>query len=126
MSLIETAKANGHGPYKYLDHLFKALPRSKAQQAKEALLLYRLDLSSYRVTGELIDAYFVFPLRGREEVDTDAAEEANGQVQAVAKVQAYIPSWLTGTTSFPQAASLSQGGGGMRLSCGMRLSGASL
>lgn len=51
-SLIETAKANGHEPYKYLVHLFDNLPRCCSQEEKEALLPYRLDPSSYMVDAE--------------------------------------------------------------------------
>jgi len=51
-SLIETAKANGHEPYKYLVHLFDNLPKCKSPDEKEALLPYRLDPSSYKVNVE--------------------------------------------------------------------------
>lgn len=46
-SLIETAKANGHEPYKYLCYLFDALPKAKTLEEKLTLLPYRLDPSSY-------------------------------------------------------------------------------
>ncbi len=48
-SLIETAKANGHEPYKYLVHLFDNLPHCNTLEEKEALLPYRLDPSRYKV-----------------------------------------------------------------------------
>lgn len=48
-SLIETAKANGHEPYKYLAYLFDNLPRCKTQEEKDALLPYRLNPSSYTI-----------------------------------------------------------------------------
>jgi len=46
-SLIETAKANGHEPYKYLCYLFDALPKAKTLEEMVMLLPYRLDPSSY-------------------------------------------------------------------------------
>ena len=46
-SLIETAKANGHEPYKYLCHLFNELPKAKSLEEKRALLPYRLAPKSY-------------------------------------------------------------------------------
>jgi len=46
-SLIETAKANGHEPYKYLCYVFDALPRTKTLKDKLRLLPYRLDPASY-------------------------------------------------------------------------------
>ncbi len=46
-SLIETAKASGHEPYKYLCYLFDALPLAKTLEEKLRLLPYRLDPSSY-------------------------------------------------------------------------------
>ena len=46
-SLIETAKANGHEPYKYLCYLFDMLPKAKALEEKLSLLPYRLDPSAY-------------------------------------------------------------------------------
>jgi transposase len=51
-SLVETAKANGHEPYKYLVYLFDNLPRCSTQAEKEALLPYRRDPSSYTVDAE--------------------------------------------------------------------------
>lgn len=51
-SPIETAKANGHEPYKYLVHLFDNLPRCITQEEKEALLPYRLDPESYTIDAE--------------------------------------------------------------------------
>jgi transposase len=46
-SLIETAKANGHEPYRYLCYLFEAIPRAADDEALAALLPYRLDPKSY-------------------------------------------------------------------------------
>lgn len=46
-SLIETAKANGHEPYRYLCHLFDTVPRIEGDEALAALLPYRLDPQSY-------------------------------------------------------------------------------
>ncbi len=46
-SLIETAKANGHEPYKYLCYLFNQLPKAKTLEEKRALLPYRLAPTSY-------------------------------------------------------------------------------
>jgi transposase len=46
-SLIETAKANGHEPYKYLCHIFDMIPKAKMVEEKLALLPYRLDPASY-------------------------------------------------------------------------------
>jgi transposase len=46
-SLVETARANGHEPYRYLCHLFEKLPGSKSPGAIEALLPYRLKPTEY-------------------------------------------------------------------------------
>ncbi|HNV36858.1 MAG: Transposase IS66 family protein [Spirochaetes bacterium ADurb.Bin110] len=46
-SLIETAKANGHEPYRYLCYLFNELPKAKRLEEKRALLPYRLAPGSY-------------------------------------------------------------------------------
>ena len=46
-SLIETAKANGHEPYKYLCYVFDLLPKAKTLEEKLSLLPYRLDPSTY-------------------------------------------------------------------------------
>jgi len=46
-SLIETAKANNHEPYKYLCYLFDMLPKAKTLEEKLSLLPYRLDPSAY-------------------------------------------------------------------------------
>ncbi len=46
-SLIETAKVNGHEPYKYLCYLFDMLPRATTLDEKLALLPYRLDPATY-------------------------------------------------------------------------------
>jgi len=46
-SLIETAKANGHEPYKYLCYLFDMLPNAKTLEEKLSLLPYRLSPSAY-------------------------------------------------------------------------------
>jgi transposase len=51
-SLIETAKANGHEPYAYLCYLFEKLPTCTTDEAREALLPYRLDPSSYKGNAE--------------------------------------------------------------------------
>lgn len=42
-SLIETAKAHGHNPYNYLNHLFTLLPLAKTNEQRQALLPYRID-----------------------------------------------------------------------------------
>ena len=46
-SLIETAKACGHEPYRYLCHLFDALPHATTKEERLALLPYRIDPASY-------------------------------------------------------------------------------
>jgi len=46
-SVIETAKANGHEPYRFLCYLFDALPKAKTSEQKRALLPYMLDPNSY-------------------------------------------------------------------------------
>ena len=46
-SLIETAKANGHEPFRYLAHLFEHLPLRRSIEEREALLPYRLLPSDY-------------------------------------------------------------------------------
>jgi len=46
-SLIETAKANSHEPYKYLCYLFDMLPKAKTLEEKLNLLPYRLAPSAY-------------------------------------------------------------------------------
>ena len=45
-SLILTAKANGHEPYRYLRHVFKELPVATSVEAIEALLPFNLDPAS--------------------------------------------------------------------------------
>ena len=45
-SLILTAKANGHEPYRYLRHVFKELPTATSVEAIEALLPFNLDPAS--------------------------------------------------------------------------------
>jgi transposase len=42
-SLIETAKANGHEPYRYLRHLFTELPAARSEEDIDALLPTRLN-----------------------------------------------------------------------------------
>ncbi len=42
-SVIETAKANGLGPYAYLRYLFTALPKAETVDAIEALLPGNVD-----------------------------------------------------------------------------------
>jgi transposase len=46
-SLIETAKACGHEPYRYLCYLFDRLPNAKTKRERLALLPYKVDPSSY-------------------------------------------------------------------------------
>ena len=41
-SLIETAKANGHEPYRYLRHLFTELPKASSPQEVAALLPFNI------------------------------------------------------------------------------------
>ena len=41
-SLIETAKANGHEPYRYLRHLFTELPKASSPEAVAALLPFNI------------------------------------------------------------------------------------
>ena len=41
-SLIETAKANGHEPYRYLRYLFTELPKATTPKQIDALLPTRL------------------------------------------------------------------------------------
>ena len=43
MSIIETAKANGHEPYKYLRYLFEELPKSQGEDELRKLLPYNID-----------------------------------------------------------------------------------
>jgi transposase len=45
-SIVETARANGHEPYRYLCHLFENLPSAVDQNAIEALLPYRIKPTS--------------------------------------------------------------------------------
>jgi len=45
--LVETAKANGHEPYRYLRHLFDELPRANDQAQVQALLPYILRPDEY-------------------------------------------------------------------------------
>jgi hypothetical protein len=42
-SLIETAKANGHEPYRYLRYLFQELPKTQTPDDIRRLLPYHLD-----------------------------------------------------------------------------------
>lgn len=44
-SLIETAKANGLDPFRYLAHLFRELPKAKTVEQIEALLPWKVSLS---------------------------------------------------------------------------------
>jgi hypothetical protein len=44
---LETTKANGHEPYRYLAYLFDHLPLCKTTAEREALLPYRLLPSTY-------------------------------------------------------------------------------
>ena len=41
-SIIETAKASGHEPYRYLRHLFTELPKASSPQAFAALLPFNI------------------------------------------------------------------------------------
>jgi len=45
-SLIETAKANGIEPYRYLRHLFKELPAAETVEQIQALLPFNIDAAS--------------------------------------------------------------------------------
>lgn len=45
-SLISTAKANGHEPYRYLCHIFKELPAATSVEDFEALLPFNIDPAS--------------------------------------------------------------------------------
>lgn len=47
-SLISTAKASGHEPYRYLCHVFKELPAAQSVEDFEALLPFNLDTDSVR------------------------------------------------------------------------------
>jgi hypothetical protein len=47
-SLILTAKANGHEPYRYLRHVFKELPAATPLQGIEALLPFNIDAESLK------------------------------------------------------------------------------
>lgn len=42
-SLVETAKANGIEPYRYLRHVFTELPKATSLEDVEALLPHRMD-----------------------------------------------------------------------------------
>lgn len=46
-SVIETAKACGHEPYKYLKYIFEQVPTLKPEQSQRHLLPYILDPTSY-------------------------------------------------------------------------------
>jgi hypothetical protein len=46
-SLIETAKANGHEPYRYLCHLFDTLPRLTGHEDIDSFLPYVLKPTEY-------------------------------------------------------------------------------
>jgi len=48
-SLIETAKANGLEPYRYLRHLFEHLPAATTDAQRKALLPQYLDPCSMRI-----------------------------------------------------------------------------
>jgi hypothetical protein len=41
-SIIETAKANGHEPYRYLRFLFTELPKAQSPEAIAALLSFNI------------------------------------------------------------------------------------
>jgi hypothetical protein len=51
-SLIETAKANGHEPYAYLQHIFKRLPLVTTGEEYEALLPWNVDPGSLAVESD--------------------------------------------------------------------------
>lgn len=51
-SLIETAKANGHEPLKYLSYAFDRLPLCQSEADVEALLPYRIDPAALPKTWE--------------------------------------------------------------------------
>lgn len=46
-SLIETAKANGHDPYRYFCYLFDELPKTSVLEDKQKLLPYHLQPGAY-------------------------------------------------------------------------------
>jgi hypothetical protein len=46
-SVIETAKACGHEPYKYLKHVFERVPTLKPDESQRHLLPYVLKPESY-------------------------------------------------------------------------------
>ncbi|MDR2417457.1 MAG: transposase, partial [Treponema sp.] len=50
-SLIETAKANGHEPYRYLCYVFDRLPGAKTPEDIDALLPYNLSPAGTTPTG---------------------------------------------------------------------------
>jgi transposase len=47
-SLIATAKANGHEPYRYLCHVFKELPAAASVEEFEALLPFNIDAEALK------------------------------------------------------------------------------
>jgi transposase len=47
-SLILTAKANGHEPYRYLCHVFKELPAADSVEDVEALLPFNIDAEALK------------------------------------------------------------------------------
>ena len=51
-SLIETAKANGLEPYRYLFHVFKELPKATSLEQVEALLPYNLDKAQFNPSAD--------------------------------------------------------------------------
>jgi hypothetical protein len=51
-SLVETAKANGLEPYRYLCHVFKELPKAESLAEIEALLPYNLDKAQFNPSIE--------------------------------------------------------------------------
>jgi hypothetical protein len=55
-SLIETAKANDHEPYRYLRYLFQELPQAQAPGDIRRLLPYQLDSAELTpITSERLD-----------------------------------------------------------------------
>ena len=51
-SLIETAKANGIEPWRYLNHVFKELPACTTLEQLEALLPYHLDKEQFTPSSD--------------------------------------------------------------------------
>ena len=56
-SLIETAKANGLEPYRYLRYLFERLPQASTTEEHRALLPWHLSAEEIRLTADARGAY---------------------------------------------------------------------